>query len=59
MRNLFHRPSPSDLVYLGAVGAMVALELVEWPAAIALAIGHEVLRGRTDHGQDTHQSDEG
>ena len=33
-------PHPQDLAYYAGVGTLVALELLEWPAAVALAAGH-------------------
>ncbi len=33
-------PRPEQLAYFGAVGVLVALEIVEWPIALVLATGH-------------------
>jgi len=33
-------PSGQDLVYYGGLGAMTALELIEWPVTVAVAAGY-------------------
>jgi hypothetical protein len=33
-------PHPQDMAYYGGIGALVVLEMLEWPAAVALAVGH-------------------
>jgi hypothetical protein len=33
-------PHPRDLGFYAGVGALVALQLLEWPAGVAIAIGH-------------------
>ena len=33
-------PPPSQLGYLAGIGALVALEIIEWPLGVALACGH-------------------
>lgn len=33
-------PHPQDLAFYAGVGALVAVELLEWPAAVALGVGH-------------------
>jgi hypothetical protein len=33
-------PRPEQLVYYLGVGALAAVELIEWPIAVALAAGH-------------------
>ncbi|KDE10379.1 hypothetical protein [Rhodococcus aetherivorans] len=33
-------PPPEQLAYLGGIGTLVALELLEWPVAVALTAGH-------------------
>jgi hypothetical protein len=37
-------PPLSQVAFLAGVGALVAVEMVEWPAAVAIAIGHAILR---------------
>src|SRR5689334_22897339 len=36
-------PHPQDMAFYAGIGGLVALELLEWPAAIALAVGHALL----------------
>ena len=38
-----HLPRPEHLAYYGAIGALVALEIIEWPVAAALAAGHALI----------------
>lgn len=33
-------PRPEHLAFYAALGALVALEILEWPAAVVLAAGH-------------------
>jgi hypothetical protein len=33
-------PRPDQLAYMGGLAALVALELIEWPVAVAVAAGH-------------------
>jgi hypothetical protein len=36
-------PSPGTALYYGGIAALVAAELIDWPVALAVAIGHELL----------------
>ena len=36
-------PPPDQLAFLGALGALVALELIDWPLALAMGIGSVVV----------------
>ncbi|PTR22872.1 hypothetical protein C8K36_11055 [Rhodococcus sp. OK519] len=33
-------PKPEQLAYLGALGLLAALEVIDWPVALAIAVGH-------------------
>lgn len=33
-------PSAEQLAFLGGIGLLTALEIIEWPVALALAAGH-------------------
>jgi hypothetical protein len=33
-------PSTQDAIYYGGLGAMTALELIEWPVTLAVAAGY-------------------
>jgi len=33
-------PHPEQLAYYGALGVMVAVEIIDWPIALAIAAGH-------------------
>ena len=33
-------PPPDQLAYMGGIAALVALEVIEWPVALALCAGH-------------------
>lgn len=41
-------PRPQDVAYYAGIGALTALELIEWPAAVALAVGHALV-GQQQH----------
>lgn len=36
-------PHPQDLAYYGGVGVLMAAGLLEWPAALALSVGHALV----------------
>jgi hypothetical protein len=36
-------PRPEHLAYYGAITALVALEVIEWPVGVALAVGHALI----------------
>lgn len=36
-------PHPKDMAYYTGVAALLGLELLEWPAAVALAAGHALM----------------
>lgn len=33
-------PTSEDLIYYGGLGAMTALELIDWPVSLAVAAGY-------------------
>ncbi|UXA17799.1 hypothetical protein [Mycobacterium sp. SMC-4] len=37
-------PRPEQLAFYGALGALAAIEIIEWPVALALAAGHALLQ---------------
>jgi hypothetical protein len=39
-------PRPDQLAFYGALAALVAVELVEWPVAVAIGAGHALLANR-------------
>jgi len=51
-------PSGQDLAYYGGLGAMTALELIEWPITVAVAAGYALVtneRRRADRQQPNAQ----
>ncbi|MDP9116369.1 MAG: hypothetical protein M3O28_03720 [Actinomycetota bacterium] len=50
-------PRPEHLAYYGAVGALVALELIDWPIALLVAVGHGL--AQQQHSQAIQQLGEG
>jgi hypothetical protein len=36
-------PHPEQLAYYGALAALAAVEIIDWPVALALAAGHALL----------------
>jgi hypothetical protein len=39
-------PSTGTALYYGGIAALVAAELIDWPVALAVVVGHEVLTRR-------------
>jgi hypothetical protein len=39
-------PSTGTALYYGGIAALVAVELIDWPVALAVAVGHELLTRR-------------
>jgi hypothetical protein len=37
-------PRPEQLAFYAAVGALAAVEIIEWPVALVLATGHALLQ---------------
>jgi len=50
-------PRPEQLAYYGAVGVLVALEIVEWPIALLLTAGH--ILTQQQHSRALHELGEG
>ncbi|GGJ73877.1 hypothetical protein [Streptomyces brasiliensis] len=42
-------PPRDQLAFLAGLGVLTALELIEWPVALAIGVGHELARSR--HGK--------
>lgn len=42
-------PPGDQLAFLAGLGFLTALELIEWPIALAIGVGHELARSR--HGK--------
>jgi hypothetical protein len=41
-------PRPDQLAFYGALAGLVAVELVDWPVAVAIGVGHALISGRTE-----------
>jgi hypothetical protein len=41
-------PRPDQLAFYGALAALVAVEMVDWPVAVAIGVGHALVSGRAD-----------
>jgi hypothetical protein len=39
-------PRPDQLAFYGALAGLVAIELVDWPVAVAIGVGHALISGR-------------
>jgi hypothetical protein len=39
-------PRPDQLAFYGALAGLVAIELVDWPVAVAIGVGHALVSGR-------------
>lgn len=46
-------PHPEQLAYYGALGALAAAEIIEWPVALILATGHWLIQDQ--HNRIAHQ----
>jgi hypothetical protein len=42
-------PRPEHVAYYGALGALAALEIIEWPIALAIAAGHALAQNQRNH----------
>lgn len=42
-------PPPDQLAFLGGVAVLAALEIIEWPVALVLAVGHQL--AHSHHGK--------
>jgi hypothetical protein len=43
-------PRPDQLAFYGALAALVAVEMVEWPVAVAIGVGHAIVSGHPEEG---------
>jgi hypothetical protein len=41
-------PRPDQLAFYGALAGLVAVELVDWPVAVAIGVGHALVSGRPE-----------
>jgi hypothetical protein len=41
-------PRPDQLAFYGALAALVAVEMVDWPVAVAIGVGHALVSGRPE-----------
>jgi hypothetical protein len=39
-------PRPDQLAFYGALAGLVVVELVDWPVAVAIGVGHALISGR-------------
>ena len=39
-------PPPEQLAFFAGLGLLAALEIIEWPVGLTIAIGHDVARNR-------------
>ena len=46
-------PRPEQLAYYGALGALAAAEIIEWPVAVVLATGHWLMQDQ--HNRIAHE----
>jgi hypothetical protein len=45
-------PRPDQLAFYGALAGLVAVELVDWPIAVAIGVGHALVSGRPERKSD-------
>lgn len=41
-------PRPDQVAFYGALAALVAIEMVEWPIAVAIGVGHALTTQRPE-----------
>ena len=41
-------PRPDQLAFYGALAALVAVEMVDWPVAVAIGVGHALISERPE-----------
>lgn len=46
-------PRPEQLAYYGALGALAAAEIIDWPVAVVLAAGHWLIQDQ--HNRVAHE----
>ena len=39
-------PHPEQLAYFGALGVLAAVEIIDWPIALAIAAGHVLMQNQ-------------
>jgi hypothetical protein len=39
-------PHPEQLAYFGALGVLAAIEIIDWPIALAIAAGHVLVQNQ-------------
>jgi hypothetical protein len=50
-------PRPDQLAFYGALAALVAIEMVDWPVAVAIGVGHALVSGRPEQKSDESASE--
>jgi hypothetical protein len=48
-----HVPRPEQLAFYGALGALAAVEIIEWPVALLLGVGHALMQN--EHSRVAHE----
>ena len=43
-------PRPDQLAFYGVLAGLVAVELIDWPVAVAIGAGHALVSGRPERG---------
>jgi hypothetical protein len=46
-------PRPDQLAFYGALAGLVVIELVEWPVAVAIGVGHALVSQRPQTPSDS------
>ena len=41
-------PRPDQLAFYGALAGLVAVELIDWPVAVAIGVGHALVSGHPE-----------
>lgn len=51
-------PRPDQLAFYGALAALVAVEMVDWPVAVAIGVGHALVSERPRQEKDPSEHEE-
>jgi hypothetical protein len=51
-------PRPDQLAFYGALAGLVAIELVDWPVAVAIGVGHALVSGRPEQQSSRDTADQ-
>ncbi|HYZ67691.1 MAG TPA: hypothetical protein VE666_07795 [Mycobacterium sp.] len=51
-------PRPDQLAFYGALAGLVAAELIDWPVAVAIGVGHALISGSSSDERSRPRTDD-